>query len=76
MFEYNKLKWFWSTLGLNKLDLDEMHPKWVEEMYFVGMGVERYLSDGKQQTAAMHSVSNTLPAIKGKKPMVQVKKLL
>lgn len=41
LLEYNKLKFFWKNFGLNKHDLLKEDPKWVEEVFLVGLGVNK-----------------------------------
>lgn len=45
LVEVSKLKWFWKTLGLNKVDLLKLHPEWLDEIYLTGIGFDNYEAD-------------------------------
>jgi hypothetical protein len=69
LIEYNKLKTMWDLFGLNKFDLEECDPKWIQEMYMVYLGIEKVKSNAMENSK--NSVASNM--IKGPK---RVNKLL
>jgi hypothetical protein len=69
LFEYNKLSLFWDKLGLNRFDLEKLHPDWISDMYLVILGSE------KHKNSLYESNKNSLSAggVSGKK---KIEKLL
>lgn len=58
LLEYNKLKFFWTNFGLNKYDLEKVDPRWVDEMFVVGIAAEsaKYEAVNAQQNQTQNSV--------------------
>ena len=67
LMEFNKLNYMWEKLGLNKFDLENCSPQWIEDMISVGVGLEKYKNNSKA-----NDVPSTGRGFKNK----QVEKLL
>lgn len=56
LIELNKLKWFWKNLGLTKLQLQEMSPDWIGEIYSVGLTVDSYVSRSSNEPVGSEKI--------------------